>query len=152
MPEPYPAEFRDDVVAVVRKREAPLKQIAKDFGASEGCLSTWLKKADVEDGNRPGIGMLVCRCSVPWAICIRCRIPRLRGSRGRRGATQRSRRCAKAVDALGSHSAIEQYADFIATTRKQRQQWLLTERQSPAVSWWPDGALPAPEFPPLPVN
>ena len=55
MPKPYPKEFRDDVVAVARKGEAPLKQIAKDFGISEGCLSNWLKKADVEDGNRPGV-------------------------------------------------------------------------------------------------
>lgn len=54
MPKPYPKEFRDDVVAVARKGEAPLKQIAKDFGISEGCLSNWLKKADVEDGNRSG--------------------------------------------------------------------------------------------------
>ena len=28
MPKPYPREFRDDVVAVARKGEAPLKQIA----------------------------------------------------------------------------------------------------------------------------
>ena len=55
MPKPYPREFRDDVVAVARKREAPLKQIAKDFGISEGCLSNWLKKADVQVGNRPGL-------------------------------------------------------------------------------------------------
>ena len=38
-------EFRDDVVAVARKGEAPLNQIAKDFGISEGCLHNWLKKA-----------------------------------------------------------------------------------------------------------
>ena len=55
MPKPYPKEFRDDVVAVARKREAPLNQIAKDFGISEGCLSNWLKKADVEAGTRPGL-------------------------------------------------------------------------------------------------
>ena len=55
MPKPYPKEFRDDVVAVARKGEAPLNQIAKDFGISEGCLSNWLKKADVEDGHRPGV-------------------------------------------------------------------------------------------------
>jgi transposase len=55
MPKPYPKEFRDDVVAVARKGQAPLKQIAKDFGISEGCLSNWMKKADVEDGNRPGV-------------------------------------------------------------------------------------------------
>ena len=51
----WTAEFRDDVVAVARKGEAPLNQIAKDFGISEGCLSNWLKKADVEDGHRPGV-------------------------------------------------------------------------------------------------
>jgi len=55
MPKPYPQEFRDDVVAVARKGEAPLIQIAKDFGISEGCLHGWVKKADVEDGNRPGV-------------------------------------------------------------------------------------------------
>ncbi|MBC7633360.1 MAG: transposase, partial [Flavobacterium sp.] len=54
MPKPYPKEFCDDVVAVARKGEALLKQIAKDFGISEGCLSNWMKKADIEDGARPG--------------------------------------------------------------------------------------------------
>ena len=55
MPKPYPKEFRDDVVAVARKGQAPLKQIAKDFGISEGCLHNWMKAADVEDGKRPGL-------------------------------------------------------------------------------------------------
>ena len=55
MPKPYPKEFRDDVVAVARKGQAPLNQIAKDFGISEGCLHGWMKKADVEDGHRPGL-------------------------------------------------------------------------------------------------
>ena len=55
MPNPYPAEFRRDVVAVARKREASLAQIAKDFGISEATLHNWLKRADVEDGVRPGL-------------------------------------------------------------------------------------------------
>lgn len=55
MPKPYPKELRDDVVAVARKGEAPLTQIAKDFGISEGCLSNWLKKADIADGHRSGL-------------------------------------------------------------------------------------------------
>lgn len=55
MAKPYPKEFRDDVVAVARKGQAPLIQIAKDFGISEACLHSWLKKADTEDGNRPGL-------------------------------------------------------------------------------------------------
>ena len=54
MPKPYPREFRDDVVAVARQGRAPLNQIAKDFGISEGCLHNWMNKADVDDGKRPG--------------------------------------------------------------------------------------------------
>ena len=54
MPKPCPKELRDDVVAVARKGEAPLTQIAKDLGISEGCLHSWMKKADIEDGSRPG--------------------------------------------------------------------------------------------------
>jgi transposase len=55
MPEAFSLEFRRDVVAVARRREAPMSQIAKDFGISESCLHRWLKLADVEDGLRPGI-------------------------------------------------------------------------------------------------
>ena len=55
MPKAFPIEFRRDVVAVARKGEAPLAQIAKDFGISESCLHRWLKLADVDDGVRPGV-------------------------------------------------------------------------------------------------
>ena len=57
MPKPYPKEFRDDVVRVARNREpgVRLKQIAADFGISESCLTGWMKKADIEDGAKPGL-------------------------------------------------------------------------------------------------
>ena len=55
MPAPHPREFRDDVVAVARKGETPIAQLAKDFGISESCLRNWLRAADVEDGMRPGV-------------------------------------------------------------------------------------------------
>lgn len=55
MPKAFPIEFRRDVVAVARKGEAPVSQIAKDFGISESCLHRWLKLADVDDGVRPGV-------------------------------------------------------------------------------------------------
>ena len=53
---PYPKEFRDDVVRVARNREpgVELSQIAKDFGIHFTTLYTWMKKADVEVGDRPG--------------------------------------------------------------------------------------------------
>ncbi len=53
MPKPYPAEFRRDVIAVARKSEASVAQVAKDFGISETCLQRWLKIADREDGLTP---------------------------------------------------------------------------------------------------
>jgi transposase len=53
MPKAFPPEFRRDVVAVARKGEAPISQIAKDFGISEACLHRWLKIADRDNGIRP---------------------------------------------------------------------------------------------------
>ena len=55
MAKPYPKEFRDDVVAVARQGQSSLKQVAKDFGISEGSLANWMKQADIEDGRRPGL-------------------------------------------------------------------------------------------------
>lgn len=55
MPKPLPAELRADVVAVAHKGEAPLRQIAKDFGISEACVHRWRKTADrPDDGERAG--------------------------------------------------------------------------------------------------
>jgi transposase-like protein len=57
MPRPYPREFREDVIRVARSREpgVRLRDIADDFGISESCLVGWLKRADVENGIRPGV-------------------------------------------------------------------------------------------------
>jgi len=57
MPKPYPKEFRDDVVRVARNREpgVTLEAIAADFGIHAMTLSNWMRKADVEDGIRPGV-------------------------------------------------------------------------------------------------
>jgi transposase len=56
VPKPYPREFREDVVRVARNRAAgvTLEQIAADFGIHVMTLSGWLRKADVEDGVKPG--------------------------------------------------------------------------------------------------
>jgi transposase-like protein len=54
---PYPKEFRDDVVRVARNRDpkTTVEQIAKDFGVHVTTLNGWLRRADVEDGARPGM-------------------------------------------------------------------------------------------------
>lgn len=55
VPKAFPKEFRNDVIAVARRGEAPISRIAKDFGVSESGLQRWLKIADVEDGIKPGV-------------------------------------------------------------------------------------------------
>jgi hypothetical protein len=65
VPRPHPKEFRDDVVAVARKGEAPIAEIAKDFGISESCLRNWLTKPRSTDGQgRKRVGLL--RVVVGW--------------------------------------------------------------------------------------
>lgn len=54
MPKAFPAEFRRDVVAIARKGEVSMAQIAKDFGISESCVGRWVRMADTDDGARPG--------------------------------------------------------------------------------------------------
>jgi transposase len=53
VPKPFPPEFRQDVIAVARKGESSISQVARDFGISETCLQRWLKIADREDGLAP---------------------------------------------------------------------------------------------------
>ncbi|WP_204814883.1 IS3 family transposase [Paenarthrobacter ilicis] len=51
MPTAYGAEFRQDVIDVARKGEAPLAQIAKDFGLSVTTLKRWIAIADRKESG-----------------------------------------------------------------------------------------------------
>ena len=57
MPKPYPKEFRDDVVAVARGRGpgVTLEQVAADFGIHPMTLSGWMRRADIDEGVKPGV-------------------------------------------------------------------------------------------------
>ncbi len=55
MPKAFPEEFRRDVVAVALRKQAPMSQIARDFGISESCLHRWVRRAEIEDGVREGL-------------------------------------------------------------------------------------------------
>jgi transposase len=57
MPKPYPREFREDVVRVARNRDSKttLEEIAADFGVHPTTLNGWLRKAEIQDGVRPGL-------------------------------------------------------------------------------------------------
>jgi len=41
--------------SVARRKEAPLSQVAHDFGISESCLHRWVKRAEIEEGVRDGL-------------------------------------------------------------------------------------------------
>ena len=57
MPKPYPSEFRDDVVRVARNRGpgVTIEQIARDFGVHPMTLHKWMRRADVDEGVKPGV-------------------------------------------------------------------------------------------------
>jgi transposase-like protein len=56
VPESYPEESREDVVRVARNRGpgVTVGQVAKDFGVHPMTLWKWLRRADIDDGSRPG--------------------------------------------------------------------------------------------------
>jgi transposase len=55
MPRPHPPEFRQRAVELVRLRDKPVAQIAREFGISDSCLRNWVRQADVDDGHKPGL-------------------------------------------------------------------------------------------------
>lgn len=52
MPRPYPKEFRDGALQLVREGERPIAQIAHDLGIAESCLKRWIKQAELDSGRR----------------------------------------------------------------------------------------------------
>lgn len=56
MARPYPPEFRDDVVRVARNRDdgVTIEQIATDFGVHPMTLHKWMRRADIDEGTKPG--------------------------------------------------------------------------------------------------
>jgi transposase-like protein len=52
MPKAYFEEFRRDAVAMARRKEASMRQIAKDIGISQPSLHRWVRRAEIEDDLR----------------------------------------------------------------------------------------------------
>jgi len=47
MPRAHPPEFRQRAIKLVRLREKPVSQIAKDLGISDSCFRSWVRRADI---------------------------------------------------------------------------------------------------------
>jgi len=49
---PYPQQFREEAIRLVRESGKTRVQIARDLGISEASLYMWLKQADFDHGRR----------------------------------------------------------------------------------------------------
>lgn len=49
---PYPRQFREETVRLVRESGKSRARIAKDLGISEQSLYTWLKQDELDSGKR----------------------------------------------------------------------------------------------------
>lgn len=52
MPRPYPREFREGALQLVREGERPVAQIALELGIAESCLRRWIKQDELDRGQR----------------------------------------------------------------------------------------------------
>ncbi len=55
MPRAYPREFRERAVALYRQSGRPFEQIAKELGVSATGLQRWVRQAEVDSGEKPGV-------------------------------------------------------------------------------------------------
>ena len=55
MPRSHPPEFRQRAVELARLREKPIVKIAEGLGISDSCLRSWMARAEIDDGRRPGL-------------------------------------------------------------------------------------------------
>ena len=52
---PYPPEFRREAVALYRRADRPLKEVAEDLGVSTETLRIWTRQTAVDAGRREGV-------------------------------------------------------------------------------------------------
>jgi len=55
MPKKFPPEFKRDVVAVARRGDLSIAEVAVDFGVSEESIRRWMRQADIDDGIKDGL-------------------------------------------------------------------------------------------------
>ena len=55
MPKKFPAEFKRDVVAVARRGDLRIAEVAADFGIAEESVRRWMRQADIDDGIKDGL-------------------------------------------------------------------------------------------------
>jgi transposase len=52
---PYPREFKEEAVRLVKESKKPISQIAQDLGVSDVSLREWVKRYEIDAGEREGL-------------------------------------------------------------------------------------------------
>jgi transposase len=52
MPRPYPKEFRESAIALVRPGERSIPDIARELAIAESCLRRWVKQDELDRRQR----------------------------------------------------------------------------------------------------
>lgn len=55
MPKKFPPEFKRDVVAVARRGDLTIAEVAADFDISPESVRRWMRQADIDDGIKDGL-------------------------------------------------------------------------------------------------
>jgi transposase-like protein len=54
MPRRFPPEFKRDVVAVARRGDLKINEVAADFDVAPESVRRWMRQADIDDGVKDG--------------------------------------------------------------------------------------------------
>ncbi len=52
---PYPEQFKQEAVELLRRSGRGVPQLAKELGVSEGSLRNWASQRDVDEGKADGL-------------------------------------------------------------------------------------------------
>ena len=52
---PYPPEFKEEAVRLMRSSEKPLARISRELDVSEQTLRNWRKQREIDEGERAGL-------------------------------------------------------------------------------------------------
>jgi transposase len=52
---PYPPEFKEEAVRLMRSSGKPLAQISRELDVSEQTLRNWRKQQEIDEGEREGL-------------------------------------------------------------------------------------------------
>ncbi len=52
---PYPPQFKEEAIRLMRSFEKPLAQISRELDVSEQTLRNWRKQQEIDEGEREGL-------------------------------------------------------------------------------------------------